>query len=207
MSREMMIRQLSLSLLVLLALAAPAAARAPVVGIGDQHPHMFSDPDFLRLGVTHSRLLLSWDWYRDPATVAQTDQWIAAARAAGVRPLIAFNRNWHASGQRKLPSLTLYKKSFRLFRARYPHVRDFSAWNEANHSLQPTARKPRAAARYFNAMRRGCRAARSSPPTCWTAATCSAGSRPSSASPRRPASGACTTTRTPTTPRTRRRRS
>ena len=156
MSKEMKIRQLSLSLLVLLALAAPAAARAPVVGIGDQHPYMFSDPDFLRLGVTHSRLLLSWDWYRDPATVAQTDQWIAAARTAGVRPLIAFNRSWHPSGHRKLPSLTLYKKSFRLLRARYPHVRDFSAWNEANHSSQPTARKPRAAARYFNAMRRGC---------------------------------------------------
>jgi hypothetical protein len=151
-----MIRHLSLSLLVFLALAAPAAAKAPVVGIGDQHPHMFSDPDFLRLGVTHSRLLLAWDWYRDPATVAQTDAWMSAARVAGVEPLIAFNRNWRAGGERKLPSLTLYKKSFRLFRARYPEVRDFSAWNEANHTLQPTARNPRAAAQYFNAMRRGC---------------------------------------------------
>ena len=91
-----MIRHLSLSLLVFLALAAPAAAKAPVVGIGDQHPHMFSDPAFLRLGVKHSRLLLSWDWYRDPATVAQTDAWMAAARAADVTPLIAFNRNWRA---------------------------------------------------------------------------------------------------------------
>ena len=151
-----MIRQLSLGLLVFLALAAPAAARAPIVGIGDQHPHMFSDPDFLRLGVSHSRLLLSWDWYRDPATVAQTAAWMDAARAAGVEPLIAFNRNWRPGGERRLPSLTLYKKSFRLFRARYPDVRDFSAWNEANHTLQPTAHKPRAAAQYFNAMRRGC---------------------------------------------------
>ncbi len=155
-----MIRHLSLSLLVFLALAAPAAAKAPIVGIGDQHPHMFSDPDFLRLGVSHSRLLLSWDWYRDPATVAQTDAWMTAARAADVTPLIAFNRNWRAGGERRLPSLTLYKKSFRLFRARYPDVRDFSAWNEANHTLQPTAHKPRAAAQYFNAMRRGCKSCR-----------------------------------------------
>jgi hypothetical protein len=161
-----MIRRLSLSLLILLApavsgaalaTAPPAAAKAPTVGIGDQHPHMFSDPDFLRLGVTHSRLLLAWDWYRDPATVAETDRWMSAARAAGVRPLIAFNRNWRPGGERKLPSLTLYKKSFRLVRARYPEVRDFSAWNEANHTTQPTAHKPRAAARYFNAMRRACR--------------------------------------------------
>jgi hypothetical protein len=155
-----MIRHLGLSLLVFLALAAPAAAKAPIVGIGDQHAHMFSDPDFLRLGVTHSRLLLSWDWYRDPATIAQTDEWMTAARAAGVTPLIAFNRNWRAGGERRLPSLTLYKKSFRLFRARYPDVRDFSAWNEANHTLQPTAHKPRAAAQYFNAMRRGCKSCR-----------------------------------------------
>ena len=85
---------------------------------------------------------------------------MTAARAAGVKPLIAFNRNWRAGGERRLPSLTLYKKSFRLFRARYPDVRDFSAWNEANHTLQPTAHKPRAAAQYFNAMRRGCRSCR-----------------------------------------------
>jgi hypothetical protein len=150
-----MIRQLSLTLLVLLVLAAPAAAR-PVVGIGDQHPHMFSDPDFVRLGVTNSRFQLAWDWYRDPAAIAETDAWIAAARTAGVKPMVAFNRTWRSGGERKLPSLTLYKKSFRLFRARYPDVREFSAWNEANHSLQPTSRKPRAAALYFNAMRRGC---------------------------------------------------
>jgi hypothetical protein len=152
-----MIRFLCLTVLAFALLAVPAAARAPVVGIGDQHPHMFSDSHFLRLGVTHSRLLLPWDWYRDPFAVAETDGWMRAARTAGVKPLVAFNRTWREGGDRRLPSLTLYKKSFRLFRARYPEVREFSAWNEANHSLQPTAHKPRAAARFFNAMRRGCR--------------------------------------------------
>ena len=43
-----------------------------------------------------------------------------AAQAAGVRPLVAFNRNWRSNGHRKLPSLTLYRKSFRLLRERYP---------------------------------------------------------------------------------------
>jgi hypothetical protein len=142
-----------------LLLASPAAARAPIVGIGDQDPAMFSDPAFRALDVKHSRLALAWDWNRDPYSLALTDQWIAAARAAGVRPLIAFNRNWREGGERHLPSMRAYRRSFRAFRGRYPHVRDFSAWNEANHPSQPTFNKPRAAARFYNAMRSSC-------PTC-----------------------------------------
>jgi polysaccharide biosynthesis protein PslG len=154
-----MIRRLCLTLLAFLVLAAPAAAKVPVVGIGDQHPEMFSDPAFTALGVKHSRYLLAWDWYRSPRTVAATDWWMSAARSAGVQPLVAFTRNWRPSGQYKLPPLALYRKSFRTFRARYPDVTEFSAWNEANHTAQPTAKNPKAAARYFNAMRRDC-------PTC-----------------------------------------
>ena len=109
-----------------------------------------------KLGVKHSRLALAWDWYRDPHTVYQTDVWMQAAQAAGVQPLVAFNRNWRSNGHRKLPSMTLYRKSFRLVRERYPFVTDFSAWNEANHTTQPTSKKPGMAARYYNAMRKAC---------------------------------------------------
>jgi polysaccharide biosynthesis protein PslG len=151
-----MIRLLGLTLLIFAALAAPAAARGPVVGIGDQHPQMFTDPAFRSLGVTHSRYLLSWDWYRSRATIARTDAWMAAAHAVGVEPLIAFTRNWRPSGQFRLAPMKLYRTSFRRFRARYPYVRDFSAWNEANHTSQPTADKPWAAARYYKAMRKDC---------------------------------------------------
>jgi hypothetical protein len=152
-----MLRILPLTLLLSLALAAPASAKPPIVGIGDQNPSMFSSSAFNRLGVKHSRLTLAWDWYRNPHTVYQTDVWMQQAQAAGVRPLVAFNRNWRSNGHRKLPSLTLYRKSFRLVRERYPWVTDFSAWNEANHSSQPTARKPYMAARYYNALRKDCR--------------------------------------------------
>jgi Glycosyl hydrolase catalytic core len=152
-----MTRLLSLSLLLSLALAAPAAAKPAIVGVGDQNPSMFSSSAFKRLGVKHSRLTLAWDWYRDPYTIHQTDVWMQQAQAAGVRPLVAFNRNWRSNGHRKLPSMSLYRKSFRLVRERYPWVTDFSAWNEANHSSQPTAKKPYMAARYYNAMRKDCR--------------------------------------------------
>jgi hypothetical protein len=150
-----------LGLLLLLALVgadvSDARARGPIVGVGDQSASMFHAPAFQKLGVKHSRLALAWDWYKDPHLIAATDQWMAAAQAEGVRPLVAFNRNWRRNGHRVLPTLHRYRKSFRLLRERYPFLRDFSAWNEANHSTQPTARKPRRAARYFNAMRRDCR--------------------------------------------------
>jgi hypothetical protein len=152
-----MIRLLSLSLLLSLALAAPASAKAPIVGVGDQNASMFTSSAFQKLGVKHSRLVLAWDWYRDPHTVYLTDLWMHEAQAAGVQPLVAFNRNWRSNGHRKLPSMSLYRKSFRLVRERYPWVTDYSAWNEANHTTQPTSKKPRMAARYYLAMRKDCR--------------------------------------------------
>jgi hypothetical protein len=156
----MMIRRLCLTLIAFLLLASPAAAKAPAIGVGDQHPEMFSDPAFRALGVKYSRYMLTWDWYRSSNSRAVTDWWMSASRAAGVRPLVAFTRNWRPGGQHTLPSLKVYRKSFRTFRARYPWVRDFSAWNEANHTMQPTAKNPRAAARYYNALRRDCRSCR-----------------------------------------------
>jgi Glycosyl hydrolase catalytic core len=153
-----MIRLLSLSLLLTLALAAPAAAKSPIVGVGDQSASMFSDPNFQKLGVKHSRLVLAWDWYKHPYLVSSTDTWMAAVQAAGIRPLVAFNVNWATkNGHRKPPSIGEYRKSFRLIRERYPFVTDYTAWNEANHTAQPTARSPRLAARYYNAMRSDCR--------------------------------------------------
>ena len=130
-----------------------------MVGLGDQHPEMFSDPAFQSLGITHSRYVLEWDWYRSKRKIAAMDWWMSAAGYAGIDPLIAFGRDWRPSGQFKLPSLADYRKSFKLFRARYPQVHEFSAWNEANHTAQPTANKPKAAARFYNAMRKAC-------PTC-----------------------------------------
>jgi hypothetical protein len=143
------------AVLLPLATARPALAR-PLVGIGDQSIHMFEDPHYKKLDLDLTRLTLEWDWYRNPSRVTTTDVWIARAQAAGVRPLIAFNRNWRKNGDHSRPPRSLVRKSFRLFRARYPHIRDFSAWNEANHTTQPTSRSPRLAARYYNALRREC---------------------------------------------------
>ena len=148
----------TLPLLVSLALLlVPAAAPArALVGLGDQHAATFADPGLRALHLRTARLALAWDWYEDPAVVASTDAWVASARAAGLRPLISFNRNWRPSGRRVLPPVRTLVGSFRALRARYPDVRDFGVWNEANHKTQPLARRPAMAARYYNAMRADC---------------------------------------------------
>ncbi|MEX2196934.1 MAG: glycosyl hydrolase [Thermoleophilaceae bacterium] len=143
------------------AAAAPAAQARLAVGVGDQKPETFSDPRFRALGVQHTRYITPWNSIiEDPHGL---ERWISAARAAGLRPLIAFG---HASGDRcprspcRLPSIGQYRRAVDRFRKRYPWIRTFQPWNEANHQSQPTARNPKRAAQYYNAMRRLCRGCR-----------------------------------------------
>ena len=143
------------ALMLSLVLLIPAAASARVtVGIGDQHASSYQDPGLRKLHLKTARLALAWDWYRDPYLTSQADAWVAAVRSARMRPLISLNRSWRPSGGHEFPPMADFVRSFRKLRARYPHVREFSAWNEPNAKEQPFVRKPKLAARYFNAMRR-----------------------------------------------------
>ena len=152
---------------VSLALAsAPRAPAADVVGIADQSAAMFSSPLFQALDVRVSRLLVSYDAVpRGTFEVADIDAWLAAARSAGIQPLIAFN---HSRGcyenerilprkRCRLPSVRRFRKAFRAFRQRYPDVAVYSPWNEINHLSQPTATRPDRAADFYNVVRRDCR--------------------------------------------------
>lgn len=136
----------------------PAAKRLPKVGISDQQSVTFSDPNFTVLRLRYARYVVPWNGITTEPE--RTDAWMQAARAAGVRPLIAFN---HARGDLcpkrpcSAPSVSRYLRAFRAFRKKYPWVRDYTPWNEANHSTQPTGKKPKLAAQYYNAMRRACR--------------------------------------------------
>jgi len=155
----MPLRSLLLSLVCLLALAlAPAAARAatPVIGYGDQRAEMFSDPLFTQLGIRDSRIVVEWDTFRSPDKTARLDAWMAAARSAGVRPLVAVEHSWTPGRERLAPTPAQYAALVRTLRSRYPDVRAFSPWNEANHASQPTARRPDLAARYWRLMRAAC---------------------------------------------------
>ncbi len=148
--------KLSITLIVLAALFGSAPARAATVaGVGDQSPNMFSDSKFKRLGVKHARLIVPYDALSHADDRAQVDTWMGTARAARVAPLVSFEHS--RKFPRKLPSVAEYRAAFKAFRARYPFVRTYSPFNEANHQSQPTFHKPRAAAAFYNVVRANCR--------------------------------------------------
>ncbi len=149
-------RALTLALALAAALLGPPAAAqaAPVLGMGDQKPDLFSDPRFGELGLRHARLQIGWDWSRTAWQVEELDAWLAAARRARVTPLITFG---HSRVQRRsLPEPFRFAASFRRFRARYPWVRTFATWNEVNHGGEPTFRRPGYVVAYWKALRAAC---------------------------------------------------
>src|SRR5918996_257801 len=141
--------------------AEPAAAPERdgwhfALGIGEQQAHMFSDPRFAALGLEHVRVVTPYDVACRPGVNRYyLDVWLAAAERVGARPLVGFTASWQRRLRWKLPSYRTFLRCFRGFRARYPQVREFNAWNEPNHSSQPTFRHPKKAAGFYNAVRRG----------------------------------------------------
>ena len=141
-----------------LAVAAPAraAARPPVVGIGEQVPDMFSDPYWWALGIKDVRVLASWDALRTKWQREDLDTYMNAARVAGARVLLAFGHSRDDGRHHVLPSVARFTREFLRFRSRYPWVHDYLTWNEGNHCSQPTCRRPEVAAAYYDAIRRNC---------------------------------------------------
>jgi hypothetical protein len=137
-----------------LLLAAPVSAGAAVVGIGDQKADMFGDARFLRLNIKHARINVPWDALRHGWQVAEIDRWMNAARDRGVDPLVSFGHS--RVRRRSLPQPQAFRREFRRFRARYPWVRSFATWNEANHCGEPVCRRERLAAAYYRKLQQEC---------------------------------------------------
>ena len=114
---------------------AEAARRAgPLVGVGEQKPQMFASTPWKRLGLRDARYTAPWDALEDPSQLALLDAWMAAARQARVRVLLGFAHSLRtATLARTLPTQRQFERQFKRFRKRYPWVRDWLAWNEANY--------------------------------------------------------------------------
>ena len=151
-----MIRLLLLT--VALILAAPASASALVIGIADQTADIFLDARFDELGVKHVRIAVPWDALEHGGERGALDRWMALARTQRVAPLVSFGHS--RVNRRSLPSVSRFARMFRAFRARYPFVRDYATWNEANHCGEPVCHRPERVARYWQALTRACRSCR-----------------------------------------------
>src|SRR5215211_1228434 len=133
-------------------LAPPAGALT--VGIADNKPDMFADPRFAAVGIRYARLSIGWDALSSPWQLAQLDAWLVAARAAQVEPLISFGHS--RTDRRRVPTPERLLYEFRRFRVRYPWVKEYAAWNEANHCGEPTCHRPRLVAAYYRKLRGEC---------------------------------------------------
>jgi hypothetical protein len=143
--------------LALALLGSASAAHAAVVGLADQQAQSYADPRAQALGLRYARLTVPWDAATsEPEAVAA---WLAAVQAAGMAPHIAFE---HLATDRcpgqpcTTPTAAQYGAAIRRFVARFPQVRTYTTWNEANHASQPVADDPEAVARYYDVLRAAC---------------------------------------------------
>ena len=76
-----------------------------------------------------------------------------------MQPHVAFEhlRSDHCPGSPcTVPSRAAYAAAARRFIARFPQVRTYTTWNEANHESQPVASRPEAVAGYYEELRAAC---------------------------------------------------
>ncbi len=128
----------------------------PVIGLSDNVTKTMLDRRFQASRIKRVRKLVPYDDIANGGwRLAELDQWMATARANGVEPLVSFYRSYR--GKKRLPTVSSYRAHFRRFRARYPWVRYFSTWNEANFpAAQPTGRAPKRTAQFYKVARREC---------------------------------------------------
>jgi hypothetical protein len=154
-----MLVPLLLALAAVLVGLAPARAEARMdvrIGIGDQNAEMFAHPDYQRMKIRQVRYFIPWNAMEDEHQRLRARRWVQTAMLSGHRPYLHVSTDDLRSGRGTLPTTVQYRsrvgRLVRYFRAL--GVRDFGAWNEVNHSSQPTHTSPWRAAHFFKIMRR-----------------------------------------------------
>ena len=118
---------------------------------------MFGDQRFARLGLRHVRYITPWDTLHDPVALERLDTWMAAARRHRAHVLLGFAHSLRSERlARTLPTRRRFRREFRRIRARYPDVRAFIAWSEANHPGALTWKRPGRAAQFFDVVASHC---------------------------------------------------
>jgi hypothetical protein len=160
MRRVLAILALSLTAVGVGALAPATSSAKVAVGLGEQKI-VFQNPAFKSLKTKRVRYIAPWNVAKKKKDRTYFDAWYKSARKAHQEVLVSFNI---ASGCRRpkrgkcgLPSVKSYTSAFKAFRKRYKRIKIISPWNEANHVSQPTFRKPKRAAQFYNVVRKRCK--------------------------------------------------
>jgi hypothetical protein len=159
----MRIRLITLVLLASFVAAAPASAKYKV-GIGEQKAKVFDDPTWASLKLKRVRYLVPWDYAKHAGQRAEVNYYMVRAHAHKQDVLVTFTARrgcYSAKGRYskskacRAPSASKYTKAVKAFDKQFSWVKTYSAWNEINHKSQPTFKKPKLAAQYYNALHKG----------------------------------------------------
>jgi hypothetical protein len=156
---------LPIAALLVALVAVPAAQAKARVGLSEQNPAMFDQPNWQQLKLKRVRYIVSWDYVKQGFEHAEVSAFMNAARAHKQEVLVEFNAHRGCfNGKRyskakvcRAPSASAYKTAVKGFRKEFPYARTFAPWNEVNHVSQPTFRKPKLAAKYYTAMKSVCK--------------------------------------------------
>src|SRR4051812_12431204 len=89
--RFRLILPLALLAMVLMAPAGALAKSRYQVGLGDQNPQMFSDPNFKSLKVKKVRVIVPWNWRDSSSDPAAIDAYLNSAAADKKSVMVAFS--------------------------------------------------------------------------------------------------------------------
>jgi hypothetical protein len=146
-----------LTFLAALCLAAPAQAAKPITGFGEQNPAIFSDARWIDMDKPYIRYVMPWDALKFKKSRAVVDLWMDAAEYRKAKVLLSFAYSAKKSRQFKVPTTKAFRQQIKAVRKRYPFVKTFQTWNEANQGLQPTFKKPKAAAKLYDTLVKTCK--------------------------------------------------
>lgn len=159
--------RLILPIAVLLAalVAVPAAQAKVRVGLSEQSPSMFDQPNWAQLKLKRVRYIFPWDYAKSAGNHAEVTGFMNAARAHKQEVLATFsatrgcfvNNKYSKRKACKAPSQNAYKAAVKGFRKEFPYAKTFTPWNEVNHVSQPTYRKPALAAKYYKSLKSVCK--------------------------------------------------
>lgn len=146
---------LAVVVLAVLTMGATAPrAQALTVGVAEQRPAFVTTSAFERTRIGHVRLFVGWNAVEVGWQRTELDTWLRAVRAAGLTPLVTISKS--RENPANLPTPGRYRRAIDEFRRRWPWVREFSAWNEANACGERTCRRAPLVAAYWRQLRLAC---------------------------------------------------
>jgi len=134
-----------------------SAASSFLTGVGNENLDMLTDPLWQRLHTRIVRYIAPYDAVRHPYSLALATNFIHAAEAQHQQVLVAFYHSEYTPTV--LPSVAAYKADVEKFVRRFPHVREYQSWDEANRVSEPHLwSSPSAvlAAKYYQVLLRVC---------------------------------------------------